>query len=41
MAWFKKGFADQQNANKKIAQKVFVPKAPFTQGRLMVEPVYG
>ena len=29
-----KGFADEQKANRKLAKKVLVSKAPFTQGRL-------
>ena len=28
----KEAIADEQNANKKIAQKVFVPKAPLCKG---------
>ena len=28
VAWLKRGFADEQKTNKKIAQDVYMPKAP-------------
>ena len=41
VAWLKSGSADEQEAKKEQWRNVFVSKAPFTQGRLMLKPVYG